>query len=132
MAAYNPDKDVFETVCKVGSGFKDEDLDKLPDMLKPYVRDRRHPRVLAEMEPDVWIEPVFVAEIIGAELTLSPIHTCAKGLLKPDAGISIRFPRFIRWRPDKRPEDATTSQELVEMYNRQLKKITVEQAPESP
>ncbi|MCC6054427.1 MAG: ATP-dependent DNA ligase, partial [Thermosphaera sp.] len=132
MAAYNPDKDVFETVCKVGSGFKDEDLDKLPDMLKPYVRDRRHPRVLAEMEPDVWIEPVFVAEIIGAELTLSPIHTCAKGLLKPDAGISIRFPRFIRWRPDKRPEDATTSQELVEMYNRQLKKITVEQAPEAP
>jgi DNA ligase-1 len=132
MAAYNPDKDVFETVCKVGSGFKDEDLDKLPDMLKPYVRDRRHPRVLAEMEPDVWIEPVFVAEIIGAELTLSPIHTCAKGLLKPDAGISIRFPRFIRWRPDKRPEDATTSQELVEMYKRQLKKITVEQAPETP
>jgi len=51
-----------------------------------------------------------------------------KGVIKPDAGISIRFPRFIRWRPDKRPEDATTSSELVEMYQRQLKKITTEQA----
>lgn len=126
MAAYNEEKDVFETVCKVGSGFSDEDLDKLPEMLKPYLRDRRHPRVVAKMEPDVWVEPVFVAEIIGAELTLSPIHTCAYGKLRSDAGISIRFPRFIRWRTDKNPEDATTSSELVEMYQRQLKKITSE------
>ncbi|MEM1803311.1 MAG: ATP-dependent DNA ligase [Desulfurococcaceae archaeon] len=126
MAAYNPEEDVFETVCKVGSGFKDEDLDRLPEILKPYIRDRKHPRVVAEMEPDVWVEPALVAEIIGAELTLSPTHTCAKGTVKPDAGISIRFPRFIRWRPDKKPEDATTSQELVEMYRRQLKKIAFE------
>jgi DNA ligase-1 len=132
MASYNPEKDVFETVCKVGSGFKDEDLDKLQDMLRPYIRDRKHPRVVAEMEPDVWVEPVFVAEVIGSELTLSPIHTCAKGVIKEGAGISIRFPRFIRWRPDKRPEDATTSQELVEMYKRQLKKIAIEAGPEAP
>ncbi|MEM4769373.1 MAG: ATP-dependent DNA ligase, partial [Desulfurococcaceae archaeon] len=92
MAAYNPEEDVFETVCKVGSGFKDEDLDRLPEILKPYIRDRKHPRVVAEMEPDVWVEPALVAEIIGAELTLSPTHTCAKGTVKPDAGISIRFP----------------------------------------
>lgn len=110
----------------MGSGFSDEDLDKLPEMLKPYLRDRRHPRVVAKMEPDVWVEPVFVAEIIGAELTLSPIHTCAYGKLRSDAGISIIFPRFIRWRTDKNPEDATTSSELVEMYQRQLKKITSE------
>ncbi|MEM4490800.1 MAG: ATP-dependent DNA ligase [Desulfurococcaceae archaeon] len=130
MAAYNEEKDVFETVCKVGSGFKDEDLDRLPELLKPYIRDRKHPRVVAEMEPDVWTDPALVAEVIGAELTLSPIHTCARGVIKSDAGISIRFPRFIRWRPDKRPEDATTSRELVEMYSRQLKKITIEPTTE--
>lgn len=126
MAAYNPEKDVFETVCKVGSGFKDEDLDRLPETLKPYIRDRKHPRVVAEMEPDVWVDPVLVAEIIGAELTLSPTHTCARGVIQADAGISIRFPRFVRWRPDKRPEDATTSLEIVEMYKRQLKRIAAE------
>lgn len=125
MAAYNPDKDVFETVCKVGSGFKDEDLEKLPEMLKPYIIERKHPRVVAKMQPDVWVTPALVAEIIGAELTLSPLHTCGMDEIKPGVGISIRFPRFIRWRPDKGPEDATTTKELLEMYKRQLKKITV-------
>ncbi|WFO76335.1 ATP-dependent DNA ligase [Desulfurococcaceae archaeon MEX13E-LK6-19] len=126
MAAYNPEKDVFETVCKVGSGFTDEDLAKLPDMLKPYIIDHKHPRVVAKMEPDIWVTPALVAEIIGAELTLSPIHTCGMDKIKPGVGISIRFPRFIRWRPDKSPEDATTTQELIEMYKRQLKKIATE------
>ena len=123
MAAYNPDKDVFETVCKVGSGFTDEDLAKLPEMLEPYVIDHKHPRVVAKMEPGVWVTPALVAEIIGAEITLSPIHTCAMDKIKPGVGISIRFPRFIRWRPDKGPEDATTSHELVEMYKKQLRKM---------
>jgi len=123
MAAYNPDKDVFETVCKVGSGFTDEDLAKLPEMLEPYVIDHKHPRVVAKMEQDVWVTPALVAEIIGAEITLSPIHTCAMDKIKPGVGISIRFPRFIRWRPDKGPEDATTSHELVEMYKKQLRKM---------
>ncbi len=123
MASYNPEKDVFETVCKVGSGFKDEDLDRLPEMLQPHIIDRKHPRVVSKMQPDVWVTPALVAEIIGAELTLSPLHTCCLDKVKPGVGISIRFPRFIRWRPDKSPEDATTSQELLEMYKRQLKKI---------
>ncbi len=124
MAAYDPERDVFETVCKVGSGFKDEDLDALPEMLKPYIIERKHPRVVAKMQPDVWVAPALVAEIIGAELTLSPLHTCCLDKVKPGVGISIRFPRFIRWRPDKGPEDATTTKELLEMYMRQLKKIT--------
>ncbi len=123
MAAYNPDNNTFETVCKVGSGFTDDDLAKLPELLKPYIIPNKHPRVVAEMKPDVWVEPALVAEIIGAELTLSPIHTCCRGQVKPGTGISIRFPRFIRWRTDKGPEDATTTQELLEMYKRQLRKI---------
>lgn len=129
MAAYNSEKDVFETVCKVGTGFKDEDLDKMHDLLKPYIADKRPARVVSNIEPDIWVYPTLVAEIIGAELTLSPVHTCAYGKVKVDAGISIRFPRFIRWRSDKSPEDATTTEELVEMYLRQLKKVSTEAQP---
>ncbi|MEM2009839.1 MAG: ATP-dependent DNA ligase [Thermosphaera sp.] len=124
MASYNPSNDTFETVCKVGSGFTDEDLEKIPELIKPYIKDRKPLRVVAKVEPDVWVEPALVAEIIGAELTLSPVHTCAYGRLKSDAGVSIRFPRFIRWRDDKGPEDATTSDELIEMYKMQLKRIS--------
>jgi DNA ligase-1 len=130
MAAYDPDSDTFKSVCKVGSGFTDEDLERLDDMLKPYIRDRKPARVDSQMKPDVWVEPALVAEIIGAELTLSPIHTCCYGWVKPGAGISIRFPRFVRWRPDKGPEDATTTKELYEMYKRQLRRIKEEQAAE--
>jgi DNA ligase-1 len=69
------------------------------------------------MVPDVWFEPGLVAEVLGAELTLSPIHTAAWGVLKPDAGLALRFPRFTgRWRDDKAPEDATTVAELLDLY----------------
>ncbi len=123
MAAYDDETDTFKTVCKVGTGFTDEDLEKMKDILGPYITPNKPPRVVSEIKPDVWVQPALVAEIIGAELTLSPLHTCGKGAIRSDAGISIRFPRFIRWRPDKSPEDATTCKELVEMYKMQLKRI---------
>ncbi|RLE98362.1 MAG: ATP-dependent DNA ligase, partial [Thermoprotei archaeon] len=122
MAAYSPEEDVFKTVCKVGSGFSDEDLAKLPQMLEPYRIDHKHPRVVSKMEADVWFVPAVVLEIIGAEITLSPMHTCALGKIRPGAGLAIRFPRFTgRYRFDKSPEQATTEQELIEMYKRQKK-----------
>lgn len=123
MAAYDPEADMFKTVCKVGSGFTDEDLAKLPQLLSPYILQHKHPRVESDMKPDIWVTPSLVAEIIGAELTLSPLHTCCRGAVKSGVGISIRFPRFIRWRDDKGPEDATTADELLEMYRRQLKRL---------
>ncbi len=129
MAAYDPDTDTFKTVCKVGSGFTDEDLEGMSSLLQPYIIQHRHPRVDSELEPDIWVVPALVAEVIGAELTLSPLHTCGKGKVKEGVGISIRFPRFLRWRGEKRAEDATTVDELVEMYKGQLRRI-VETAQE--
>ena len=121
---YDNDKDVFTTVCKVGSGFADEDLKNLPSMLAPYALKHMHARVSSEFKADVWFTPAIVIEIIGDELTLSPVHTCAYGVIREGSGIAVRFPRFTgRWRSDKAPEDATTVEEIVEMYRAQLKKI---------
>lgn len=129
VAGYDDEKDVFKTVCKVGTGFTDEELDRMTEMFKQYIIDHKPPQVISDIEPDVWLVPKFVVEIIGAELTLSPLHTCAKNEIKKDAGLSIRFPRFIRWRDDKSPEDATTCKELTEMYRLQLHKVEEEQQP---
>uniref|UniRef100_A0A7J3ZKW7 DNA ligase n=1 Tax=Fervidicoccus fontis TaxID=683846 RepID=A0A7J3ZKW7_9CREN len=126
MAAYDDEEDNFKTVCKVGTGFTDEELERMDDRLKPYIIPNRHPRVVSNIEPDVWVSPVLVAEIAGAELTLSPLHTCGVGRVKKNAGISIRFPRFIRWRDDKGPEEATTCRELIDMYRQQLRKLEEE------
>jgi len=123
MAAYNPDKDRFETVCKLGSGFTDEDLAKLPEMFKPYLINHKHPRVESNIEADYWFVPVIVAEVIGDEITLSPMHTCGFGAIKPKSGLAIRFPRLVKFREDKGPEDATTTAEIIEMYRMQLKTI---------
>jgi DNA ligase-1 len=125
LAAYNPDGDTFETVTKCGTGFKDEDLAKLPKMMKKHVIPHKHPRVNSMLETDVWFEPIVVIEILGAEITLSPIHTCAMDAIRKGSGFAIRFPRFTgNYRLDKAAEDATTISEIVEMYRKQLKKIS--------
>jgi len=122
MAAYDPETDTFKTVCKVASGFSDAELDELQKKLMEIKLDNKDPRVESELEPDIWVEPKYVAEIIGAEITLSPQHTCCKGMVTKEAGLSIRFPRFIRWRDDKSIEDATTPKEIYEMYKMKLTK----------
>ena len=124
LASYNAEDDTFETVTKCGTGFTDEDLTKLPKMLQKHIIKHKHPRVNSILEADVWFEPVIVLEILGAEITLSPIHTCAMDAIRKGSGLAIRFPRFTgNYRVDKAPEDATTAEEMVEIYKSQLKKI---------
>jgi len=123
MAAYNPGSDRFDTVCKLGSGFTDEDLARLPQLFKPLLLTHPHPRVNALMKPDFWFIPSKVLEILGDEITLSPLHTCGFGSVRPGSGLAIRFPRLVKFRDDRAAEDATTAKEIVEMYNTQLKKV---------
>ena len=130
LATYDAETDTFETVTKCGTGFTDEDLAKLPKMLSAHVVDHKHSRVGSLLEADVWFEPAVVLEVLGAEVTLSPIHTCALGSVRKGSGLAIRFPRFTgKYRVDKAPEDATTSGEILEMYQGQLKKITATSLP---
>ncbi len=125
LAAYDEKDDVFRTACKCGSGFKDEDLAKLPEMLEKYKINHRHPRVDSKIVADTWFVPGLVLEVIGAEITLSPIHTCGLNSIRPGAGLAIRFPRFTgKYRTEKSPEDATTTKEIVGMYRSQLKKLS--------
>jgi len=113
-AVYNPKLDRFETLCKVSTGFSDEELAKLPEMFKPYERDEPPARLISKLEPTRWFEPKLVLEVQGAELTRSPIHTC--GSQGDEPGIALRFPRFIRFRPDKSPEEASQTTEIQSLY----------------
>ena len=124
LAAYDPEEDEFETVTKCGTGFKDEDLAKLPKMMEKHWLLHKSPRVNSSLEADVWFEPKVVIEVIGAEITLSPIHTAAIDAIRKGSGLAIRFPRFTgNYRLDKAAEDATTVKEIIEMYQSQLKKV---------
>jgi len=124
LAAYDPAADLFRTVTRCGTGFKDEELAALPELLAPFGLPHRHPRVDAKMNADVWFVPNAGLEIAGAEITLSPIHTADWGAVRPGSGLAIRFPRFTgRWRDDKAPEDATTTGEVLEMFNLQRRTV---------
>jgi DNA ligase 1 len=117
LAAYDADADVFRTVCKCGTGFSDAELAVLPERLAPLARTERPARVDSRQAPDVWFEPGPVLEVLSAELTPSPHYTAGWGKIKENTGLAMRFPRFTgRWRDDKSAEDATTTQELVDLY----------------
>jgi len=125
LAAYDSEREVFTSIAKIGTGFSDADLERIPKLLKPYESHVKPPDVEAKMEPDIWFRPHVVIETIAAELTLSPIHTAAMNSIRQGAGISLRFPKFTgKIRDDKKPEDSTSVKEIVEMYNSQRKKVT--------
>jgi DNA ligase-1 len=122
LAAYSTDADIFQSVTKVGTGFTDAHLDQFYTTLEQHMINKRHPRVDAGMEMDVWFEPKVVIEVIASEITLSPSHTAAMNSVRPGYGLALRFPKFTgKIRDDKRPEDATSTEEIVTMYKRQLK-----------
>jgi DNA ligase-1 len=112
----------FKTVCKVGTGFSDEELEQLPDRLKEHLLAHKDPLVDSKIKADVWFKPVLVLQVVGDEITRSPVHTCAFDQIAPNEGLAIRFPRFDgNWRYDKSPEEATTSKEIIEAYEAQIK-----------
>jgi len=125
MAAFDDESGEFCTVCKLGTGFDDAFLSEIPTILDRYISEERPSTVDAEMIPDVWFQPTTVLEVVAAEISISPIHTAAKGMASTDAGLGLRFPRYTgRLRSDKGPEQCTTVNEIFEMYELQDKKDT--------
>ncbi len=125
LAVYNPELDRYESFCKVGSGFDDAQLAGLPKRLQRFEVGEKPASVVTELEPDQWLRPGLVIEVRGAELSLSPLHRAGTGAIRPEAGFALRFPRFTgRYRDDKGPEEATTTQELLELYRSQVRQAT--------
>ncbi|VEU23427.1 DEKNAAC104615 [Brettanomyces naardenensis] len=125
LASYNQDTGEYESVCKIGTGFSEELLANLREQLKPkeisqpkasYVYSRDN----SNAEPDIWFEPYMVFEVKVADLTTSPIYKSGASYFGDgEKGISLRFPRFIQIRQDKSTEDATSSEQIVEMFESQ-------------
>lgn len=119
LASYNDDTGEYETTCKIGTGFSDENLQSLYNKLKPT--EISNPKGFYTYDPsavpDIWLEPTTVFEVLTADLSLSPVYKAAHQ--EYGKGISLRFPRFIRIRDDKGVEDSTTSLQVSEFYERQ-------------
>ena len=144
LACYDVDSEEFQSICKVSdfcSAIHSCRLEQaLVTKLSNNIRNSTAKRsvlqrslfsismcffscefisVLPGMEPDVWFNPCQVWEVKSADLSISPVHTAAIGMVDPGKGIALRFPRFVRIREDKKPEEATSAEQVVDFYNSQ-------------
>jgi DNA ligase-1 len=111
---YDKTKDRFVTITKLGTGLSDAEWREVHKRADKVQVDKKPARVDSALVPDVWLKPEVVVEVLADEITPSPRHS---------AEYALRFPRIVSFRgADKRPEDATTVKEIVEMFKQQGKK----------
>ena len=130
VGVYDKQKDKYVTVAKIGTGLTDEEwkeLKKRCDSFKAKSKPALY-EVDKNMEVDVWVKPAIVVEILADEITRSPVHTAGRKLKPSKTGVAfevdtpgfaLRFPRLVRFRDDKRPEEVTTLSEVKRLYKMQ-------------
>jgi DNA ligase-1 len=117
-AVYDARTDTYQTVGKIGSGLSGENWVKLRELLDASRVEEKPARVDSRMKPDVWVEPKVVVTVLADEITRSPVHTAGRDAA--GRGLALRFPRVVGFvREDKSAEDATTTQEIEQMYAQQ-------------
>ncbi|OMP02426.1 DNA ligase, ATP-dependent [Corchorus olitorius] len=121
LACYDESNEEYQSICKIGTGFTEAVLEERSASLRTKVipEPKSYYRYGETMKPDVWFEATEVWEVKAADLTISPVHRAAVGIVAPDKGISLRFPRLVRVREDKTPEQATSALQVADMYNAQ-------------
>jgi DNA ligase-1 len=122
MAAYDENSKEFVGVCKLGTGFSEDDLmeiqKRMSSQLLPSMPDNYS--IPNNLRPGVVFKPKEVWEVGFDTLTVSPNYSIGKGIIDNISGLSLRFPRFLRFRPDKKVEQATNTESILELYSEKL------------
>ncbi|OHT10360.1 DNA ligase 1 [Tritrichomonas foetus] len=117
VAVWNEEVGKFQTICEVGTGFSDQNFIDFHEMMEDHLVSKPPNEVqYGKNKPDVYIKPFLVWEIAVADITISPTQMACFGDVEDDAGISLRFGRFMRIREDKEPMQCTNTHQILEMY----------------
>jgi bifunctional non-homologous end joining protein LigD len=82
-------------IGKVGTGFSDRDLENLVKSFSPLETSTPQLDGVEPGEPVIWLKPALVCEVVYQMVTRDK---------------KLRIPRFIRMRPDRKPEECSTDQ----------------------
>ncbi|HIE34337.1 MAG TPA: ATP-dependent DNA ligase [Candidatus Altiarchaeales archaeon] len=95
LAVNDPDTGEFLTIGRMATGFTDKQLEGMTELLKPLITE--------QVGREVKIRPKVVVEVGYEEIQKSPTY---------ESGYALRFPRLIRIRDDKGPDEADTPQRV--------------------
>ena len=133
LACYNETDETYQSICKIGTGFSDNDLLTQFELFKSEIiegpMESYEYSDTPNIKPDVWFDAKVVFEVKAADFSLSPVHKAAMGLVEDGRGISLRFPRFVKIRDDKGATDATGCVQVKEMYLSQVINVASKSEP---
>ncbi len=102
FAVWDEDKAHLVNIGKAYSGLTDAEIAEMTQwFLEHTIEDQGFRRT---------VEPKIVLEVAFNNMMQSDRH---------DSGFALRFPRIVRLRPDKLPEDADTIERVREIFERQ-------------
>jgi DNA ligase-1 len=119
VSVYDRQNDLLPTVTRVASGLSEAGWQELCERLQPDRIEHPDPRVVNVIKPDVWVVPRYVVELQADEVSRSQMHPA--GRVDNGTGYALRFPRIIKERPERTPEDATTVDEIIDLFKMQGK-----------
>jgi DNA ligase-1 len=119
VSVYDRATDTFPTVTRVASGLSEEAWKELGRRLQQDRIEHHDPRVISIIAPDMWVVPKYVFEVQADEVSRSQMHPA--GRADGGAGYALRFPRILKERVDREPEDATAVDEVIKLYGMQGK-----------
>jgi len=102
LACRDPDTGEFLTCGMMGTGLTEEQFQLMTDMLKPLI--------VEEKGREVRVKPKVVVEVGYQEIQKSPNYT---------SRMALRFPKLIRLREDRSPEECDTIERVRALFKSQ-------------
>ncbi len=102
LAVRDPDTGDFLKTGKMATGMTEEQLQEITDKMEELI--------ISEDGRTVKVRPKIVVEVGYEEIQKSP---------KYDTGYALRFPRLLRFRYDKSPEEVDIVERLKSLYRKQ-------------
>ncbi len=107
IAVKDAETNEFVEIGRVGTGIKEKEeegmsFQKLTDLLMPLVTQ--------DLGKEIKVKPFLVIEVNYEEIQASPSYS---------SGYALRFPRFVKLREDRSPEEISTVEDVEKLYEGQ-------------